>query len=79
MHNTVKKMIKVKISSNESREYTEGTCVKDVIIDVHGRKSSAIAGTIDGIERDMNHSLHSDCSLRPIDICLLYTSDAADE
>ena len=68
MHNTVKKMIKVKINSNETREYAKGTCVEDVIIDVHGRKSSAIAGTIDGIERDMNHSLHSDCSLRPIDI-----------
>jgi len=66
MHNTVKKMIKVEIGSNESREYARGTRVEDVIIDVHGRKSSAIAGMIDGIEMDMSHSLYSDCSLRPI-------------
>ena len=43
-------MIKVEIGSNESREYAKGTRVEDVIIDVNGRKSSAIAGMIDGIE-----------------------------
>ena len=68
IHNTVKKMIKVEIGSNESREYTKGTRVEDVIIDVNGRKSSAIAGMIDGIERDMNHPLDYDCKLRPIDV-----------
>ncbi|MDP6845328.1 MAG: hypothetical protein QF722_07265, partial [Candidatus Thalassarchaeaceae archaeon] len=38
----------------------------DVIANVHGRKSGAVAALVDGIERDLSHELTSDCSVRPI-------------
>jgi len=50
----------------DSHEYAIGITVGDVIENVHGRRSGAIAALVDGVERDFSHQLDSDCTVRPI-------------
>ena len=59
-------MISIDIGDGESHEYASGVTAGEVIQNVHGRKSGAVAAEVDGIERDMSHILDSDCRVEPI-------------
>ena len=59
-------MISVDIGGGESHEYSSGITAGEVIQNVHGKKSGAVAATVDGEERDMSHILDSDCKVEPI-------------
>lgn len=59
-------MISVKVGSGDVHEYAIGISAGEVIENVHGRKSGAVAALVDGIERDMSHELDRDCTVMPI-------------
>ena len=59
-------MISIDIGDGETHEYASGVTAGEVIQNVHGRKSGAVAAEVDGIERDMSHILDSDCRVEPI-------------
>ena len=59
-------MINVDIRDGGRHEYSSGITAGEVIENVHGRKSGAVAAYVDGTERDMSHVLDSDCSVEPI-------------
>tara|TARA_B100000676_G_C18065197_1_gene840491 strand:- start:206 stop:2143 length:1938 start_codon:yes stop_codon:yes gene_type:complete len=60
-------MISVDIGDGEYHEYASGISAGEVIENVHGKKSGAVAALIDGEERDMSHVLDQDCKVEPID------------
>tara|TARA_B100000965_G_scaffold121331_1_gene100281 strand:+ start:19130 stop:21076 length:1947 start_codon:yes stop_codon:yes gene_type:complete len=59
-------MITVEVGGSDVHEYASGISAGEVITNVHGRKSGAVAALVDGIERDMSYELDSDCSVMPI-------------
>ncbi len=59
-------MIKVKISDEETHEYASGITAEDILLNVYGKRSGAIAAKIDGIERDMSHIITENCTIEPI-------------
>ncbi len=59
-------MITVEVGDNDVHEYASGISAGEVIANVHGRKSGAVAALVDGVEKDMSHELDSDCSVMPI-------------
>ncbi|HIE63412.1 MAG: threonine--tRNA ligase [Methanobacteriota archaeon] len=59
-------MISVEIGSEEPHEYANGISVGEVILNVHGKRSGAVAALVDGIERDFSYELETDCSVEPI-------------
>ena len=59
-------MITVEVGDSDVHEYASGISAGEVIANVHGRKSGAVAALVDGIERDMSYELDSDCSVMPI-------------
>ena len=61
-------MISVDIGGGESHEYSSGITAGEVIQNVHGKKSGAVAATVDGEERDMSHILDSDCKVEPLSL-----------
>ncbi len=62
-------MISVDIGDGESHQYASGITAGEVIHNVHGKKSGAVAAVVDGEERDMAHILGSDCKVEPIMGC----------
>ena len=59
-------MISVDIGRGESHEYASGISAGEVIKNVHGRKSGAVAAFVDGEERDMSFALNENCKVEPI-------------
>ena len=59
-------MINVDVGNGEHHEYSAGITAGEVIENVHGRRSGAVAAFVDGAERDMSHVLDSDCTVEPI-------------
>ena len=59
-------MITVELGEDGTHEYASGITAGEVILNVHGKRSGAVAARIDGVERDFSHVLDSDCSLEPI-------------
>jgi threonyl-tRNA synthetase len=59
-------MISVEIGSNEPHEYASGISAGEVILNVHGKRSGAVAALVDGVERDFSYELDADCSVEPI-------------
>jgi threonyl-tRNA synthetase len=59
-------MITVELGEDGTHEYASGITAGEVILNVHGKRSGAVAALIDGVERDFSHILDSDCSLEPI-------------
>ncbi|MBR79698.1 MAG: threonine--tRNA ligase [Euryarchaeota archaeon] len=59
-------MISVDIGDGESHQYASGITAGEVIRNVHGKKSGAVAAEVDGEERDLAHILGSDCKVEPI-------------
>ncbi len=60
-------MISVDIGDGEYHEYASGISAGEVIENVHGKKSGAVAALVDGEERDMSHLLDENCKVEPID------------
>ena len=59
-------MVNVELSDGTVHEYAEGITAGEVIFNVHGKKSGAVAVLIDGEERDFSHTIESDCKIKPI-------------
>ena len=59
-------MITVEVGDGDVHEYASGISAGEVIANVHGRKSGAVAALVNGIERDMSYELDSNCSVEPI-------------
>jgi len=59
-------MISVDIGEDSPHEYTSGISVGEVIRNVHGKKSGAVAAVVDGEQRDMSFELGSNCTVEPI-------------
>jgi threonyl-tRNA synthetase len=59
-------MFNVIVGEGETHEYAPGTTAGDVIRNVHGRKSGAVAATVDGVETDLMFELKGDCAVLPI-------------
>ncbi|MBT3357238.1 MAG: threonine--tRNA ligase [Euryarchaeota archaeon] len=59
-------MISVEIGSEEPHQYANGISVGEVILNVHGKRSGAVAALVDGVERDFSYELETDCSVEPI-------------
>ncbi len=59
-------MISVDVGADGPHEYASGITVGEVIKNVHGRRSGAIAALVDGEQRDMSFSLEAGCSVDPI-------------
>ena len=59
-------LISVDVGADEAHEYASGITTGEVILNVHGKKSGAVAALVDGVERDFSHILDSNCSVQPI-------------
>ena len=59
-------MISVNVGVEGHHEYASGISVGEVILNVHGKKSGAVAALVDGIERDFSFTLQDDCKVEPI-------------
>ena len=59
-------MISVDVGEDSPHEYASGISAGEVIKNVHGRKSGAVAVLVDGEERDMSYALEGDCRVDPI-------------
>lgn len=59
-------MVSVELSDGTTHEYAGGITAGEVIFNVHGKKSGAVAVLIDGEERDFSHVIESDCTIKPI-------------
>ena len=59
-------MLNVVVGEGETHEYAPGTTAGDVIRNVHGRKSGAVAALVDGAEKDLMFELETDCEVQPI-------------
>ena len=59
-------MISVDVGADDPHEYASGITVGEVIKNVHGKKSGAVAALVDGIEWDFSHILDSNCSVEAI-------------
>jgi len=59
-------MISVDVGAAGTHEYASGISVGEVVVNVHGKKSGAVAALVDGIERDFSHLLDSNCSVEAV-------------
>ncbi len=59
-------MISVDVGAEGTHEYASGISAGEVIKNVHGRKSGAVAALVNGVERDFSFELDSDCSVETI-------------
>ena len=59
-------MISVNVGVEGHHEYASGISVGEVILNVHGKKSGAVAALVDGVEKDFSYILLEDCNVEPI-------------
>ena len=59
-------MISVEINGKETHEYTSGITAGEILLNVYGKRSGAVAANIDGIERDMSFIVNENCKIEPI-------------
>ena len=59
-------MIQVKINDEETHEYASGITAGDILQNVYGNRSGAVAANVDGIERDMSFTINENCKIEPI-------------
>ena len=59
-------MITVDVGADGAHEYASGITAGEVILNVHGKRSGAVAALVDGVARDFSNVLDSNCSLEPI-------------
>ena len=59
-------MLNIVVGEGQNHQYAPGITAGEVIRNVHGRKSGAVAALIDGIERDMSQELEDGQTIEPI-------------
>ena len=59
-------MLTIDVGLESPHEYATGISVAEIIRNVHGKKSGAVAAIVDGKQVDLSHEIHSDCSVLPI-------------
>ena len=59
-------MIKVEIGDDQIHEYASGITAGEVLENVYGKKSGAVAAIVDGLEKDMSFTLESNCKIDAI-------------
>ena len=59
-------MLNIVVGEGGTHQYAHGITAGEVIRNVHGRKSGAVAALVDGIERDMSHELADGQTIEPI-------------
>ena len=59
-------MISVTVGKGENHEYSSGISVGEVIANVHGKKSGAVAASVDGEQRALSFALEDDCAVDAI-------------
>ena len=59
-------MLTVDVGLDVPHEYAAGISAGEIIKHVHGKKSGAVAATIDGNQVDLSYEINSNCSIRPI-------------
>jgi threonyl-tRNA synthetase len=59
-------MISVDVGEDSHHEYASGISVGEVIRNVHGKKSGAVAAMVNGEQRDLSFELGSNCKVIPI-------------
>ena len=59
-------IINVEINDGEMHEYASGITAGEVLDNIYGKRSGAVAATIDGIEKDMSFILEENCKIEPI-------------
>ena len=59
-------IINVEINDGEVHEYASGITAGEVLDNIYGKRSGAVAATIDGIEKDMSFILEENCKIEPI-------------
>jgi len=59
-------MIRVKINDEEIHEYASGITAGEVLDNIYGKRSGAVAAIVDGIQKDMSFILESNCKIEAI-------------
>ncbi len=59
-------IINVEINDGEMHEYASGITAGEVLDNIYGKRSGAVAAIIDGIEKDMSFILEENCKIEPI-------------
>ena len=59
-------MVSVSIGEDENHEYASGISVGEVIANVYGKKSGAVAANVDGEQRDLSFALERDSRVEAI-------------
>ena len=59
-------MVSIELSDGNVHEYAEGISAGEVILNVHGKRSGAVAALVNGEQRDFSHIIESDCKIEPI-------------
>ena len=59
-------MVSVSIGEEENHEYASGISVGEVIANVYGKKSGAVAANVDGEQRDLSFALERDSRVEAI-------------
>ena len=59
-------MLNIIVDGGDTHEYAVGITAGEVIRNVHGRKSGAVAALVDDVERDMSHELSDGQTVLPI-------------
>ena len=59
-------MIEVQINNEETHEYASGITAGDILLNVYGKRSGAVAANIDGKQRDMSFIVNKNCKIEPI-------------
>ena len=59
-------MIEVEIDDKKIHEYASGITAGDILQNVYGKKSGAIAAKINGEQKDMSFVVNENCKIEPI-------------
>ena len=59
-------MIEVQVNNEETHEYASGITAGDILLNVYGKRSGAVAANIDGEQRDMSFIVNKKCKIEPI-------------
>ena len=59
-------IINVEINDGEMHKYASGITAGEVLDNIYGKRSGAVAAIIDGIEKDMSFILEENCKIEPI-------------
>ena len=56
-------MIKVEINDEDVHEYVSGITAGEVLDNIYGNRSGAVAAIVNGIQKDMSFTLDENCKI----------------